>query len=227
MIYRSTIHEIMQLAIKAEEAGEAFYRGLAARSKEKRVKEICLFLASEERDHRETFKQIDGETKKDMTERQFSMDVVALMNEGIKHLKDSGFSPSIFHKKEINVNDCLEAALHAEKETVKIYQAIQGALLQGHQIALHHVINEENIHAKTLENVIAKLSGKKIAQQPAQTASSGARNKQDGERGKTKKKESLKDFSYILVIFMGFLVMIFVMMGPKIFSTIINALISR
>lgn len=188
MIYRSTIHEIMQLAIKAEEAGEAFYRGLAARSKEKRVKEICLFLASEERDHRETFKQIDGETKKDMTERQFSMDVVALMNEGIKHLKDSGFSPSIFHKKEINVNDCLEAALHAEKETVKIYQAIQGALLQGHQIALHHVINEENIHAKTLENVIAKLSGKKSLSNRLRRHHQARAISRMGREGKPRKK---------------------------------------
>lgn len=222
-MYTTTLHQILQLAMKAEDAGEAFYRGIASRTQEKTVRDICLFLASEERDHRETLKRFDADVKKDISEKQFSIDVVGLMNQGIEDFKESGFSSFPFHKKEIDVKSCLEIALNAEIQTVKIYQTIQGALLDTHQIVLHHIINEENLHAQTIQNVIDRLTGKKVSSPPAY---SGQSEKKESGKG-LKKSYSQKDFTYIVLIFMGFLILIFVMMGPKIISDFVEFLFSQ
>jgi len=148
---------------------------------------------------------------------------VGLMNQGIEDFKESGFSSFPFHKKEIDVKSCLEIALNAEIQTVKIYQTIQGALLDTHQIVLHHIINEENLHAQTIQNVIDRLTGKKVSPPPVSSAQG---EKKESGKG-LKKSYSQKDFTYIVLIFMAFLILIFVMMGPKIISMIVESILTR
>ena len=59
-----TVREVLQFAIRNEQAGEAFYRKIAARTAAPAVRKLFRLLASEEARHAQTFKGMLAKTSK-------------------------------------------------------------------------------------------------------------------------------------------------------------------
>ena len=157
---RCKIGDILQLAVQAEEVGEAFYRKLASLNQDDAVKKILLFFADEEHTHRQTFRRIAGEARNKDAEKDFAVDVPALLREGIGRLRDSGFQSPDTDLRALDVRHCLRMALEIEQETVRIYRQIQNALTGHYNDTLHKIIAEENQHAQMIQGVLdAKLGG--------------------------------------------------------------------
>jgi rubrerythrin len=154
MQYTTSLYKVAQLAAKAEEAGESYYRKIATLVKDANVQKVCLHFAEQEREHKDTFNKIAEEAKKDAVERNFDRDIVALMNGGIKQIMETGFQAPDFDYKSMGVAQCLKLALHLEKETVAIYEEIRQRMDTNYHRTLLKIIKEENEHATSIEKVL-------------------------------------------------------------------------
>ncbi len=155
MSYSIPIRKIALLAAKAEDGGIAYYRKIAGRVKDDQIKEFCLFFAEQEQEHKEFFEKIAAETNPE-AKGLFTVDVISLMNQGIKRLAETGFQSPSFDVSKMDVDQALELALHLEQETIAIYEKIRQAMGHNYNVALYKIIHEEDKHAQTIENVINK-----------------------------------------------------------------------
>lgn len=157
MGFFASSYQIVQLAIKAEEAGESYYKNLAGKLPEGQVKQVCLWFAEQEREHLVTFKKISTEIPKDAPSKEYSIDVMALLNDGIRMLREAGFQPGPVEGQSVDLKKMLEIALTVEKTTILLYQNIQSSFLDVPQIVFYRLIKEESEHAETIQNVIKKV----------------------------------------------------------------------
>ena len=230
MSYDMTLHKIAQLAVGVEQAGEVYYHRLAQVVKEKKVKEICQFLAEQEAEHRTVFKKIADEAKRDTSEKHFDVDVLSLMQASTESLKHTGFQSGYFPSAHLDIKQCLEIALHVEEETVKLYQDIQGSLEGNYSALLFKIIREESGHAEMIRSVILKLVPH--AEDQGTTTPPVASEEMPPVTHRKKEKtvskhrgvsyDSFRDYMYIILLFFLFLGLILAMVGPRTISAIVR-----
>ncbi|HSV43405.1 MAG TPA: ferritin family protein [Candidatus Bathyarchaeia archaeon] len=229
MAFSATLFQIMCLAVEAEEVGEKYYRRVARIVKDDKVKSVCLFFAEQERDHAKTLNQIARKVKHDEHGvKPFSIDVVSLLEEGIRRFDEMGLQKEMPNYSKITVNQCLEMALQAEEETIKIYQEIQHALQTQYDVLLYKIIREEMDHADTIRRVMGKAEqrygGYGVA--PVQHVPERV------ESGKVEVRQMrfrmpARDIGMIVMIFLLLMALVLVMAGPRTISTITNALLNN
>ncbi|MFP4473850.1 MAG: ferritin-like domain-containing protein [Candidatus Omnitrophota bacterium] len=221
MNFSFSMQEIAHLAAKAEDAGHHFYHRMADTAKDPKVKQICLFFANEENEHRATFAAIarDPQAK---TKRNFSADIPALMKQGIEKLKQSGFQSEDIDFSHINFKQCLELALDIELESIAIYEDVRKRMEKNYDSILYSIIREEHKHVETIENVLHRQdprykANKKVAKiiKPDTIVVR-----------KRKVSSNTQDLINIIIIFLCFVGLILAMIGPKHLSYIIDALIA-
>ena len=238
MPYKTTVHKVAELAVKAEEAGEGYYRHLAQVVSDKKVKELCGFFAAQEVEHREQFQKIADEAKHDDAEKTFSLDVVTMMHDGINNLK-RGYQSGEKAGAGLDLKGCLELALNAEEETIKLYQDIQSALEGRYNSVLFKIIHEEHNHADTIRSVMYKTVKKP---QPRATYSETVLEEDkyrpsvklaDPKKGQKviihqgETRDSFKDYVYIVLLIILFLGLVLAMVGPQSISGAVKLILGR
>ena len=154
MSYSANLFQITQLAVKAEKAGDKFYRHLAAKQPDGQVRKILSFFAQQEQEHAEFFQGIADETQGRDSEHSFPIDVIRLMKEGIEQIEKGGWTENITPGQPINLKTALEIAWEIEQQTIRIYTALQNALDEKHNVTIYKIINEESKHAQMIKNVM-------------------------------------------------------------------------
>jgi len=229
MAFSATLFQIMRLAVEAEEAGEKYYRRMAGIVKDDKVKSVCLFFAEQERDHARTFNRIAKEVKHDEHGvKPFSIDVVSLLEEGIRRFAETGLQKEMPNYSKVTVNQCLEMALQAEEETIKIYQDIQQALQAQYDVILYKIIREEMDHADTIRRVMGK-AGPRYGGYGVSTVEQVPERVQSGkvEVRRVRSRMPSRDLGIIVMIFVLLTALVLVMAGPRTISRITNALLNN
>lgn len=144
-----TISEILELGMKLEKNGEAFYREAVRSLPDPSLKPLLEWLIDEEMKHQKWFNR-----KKDALmsgAEEFSM------GEGADFLQDIMGDQS-FSLKEADlskiqgVNDLLELALEFEKDSILFYEMIKSLIIDDKTLGqLNEIIDEENHHIERLE----------------------------------------------------------------------------
>ncbi len=154
--------EVLDMALRIEENGERFYKDAAEAAKEKGLKELFEFLASEERKHSSYFsklKQISGSE----TEPPFNQDFeeVSLYLNAYADSKifanpdeGAGLPESVKDSK-----GAVEYAIFMEKESLLFYYELLRAVRIKDQETLNEIINEERSHLRKLTEINQELFG--------------------------------------------------------------------
>lgn len=150
------INEVVNIAVEIEKRGEQFYRDMAQRVKDQKVKETLLFLAGEEVKHQNIFSQ--------MLSRMRSLEIPPGSSDSeywayVNDLIDSNF---LFHSpiatKLISSVSTDEEVIHLamgfEKESILFFTEMRSLVPGEEAKAIDTCIQEERKHLRKLSLVI-------------------------------------------------------------------------
>ena len=147
--------EIIEIAIRLEKQGEAFYVEAAESAITTRVKVLFLDLAEQERHHRRAFQQMG----RDLVELALSPDewdqfqayTGALLQQRLFDKPHGALSRAAGAMEE---GELLRAALDFEKESLLFYYELREALSGAAQQVLDDIIQEEKRHIRRLSGML-------------------------------------------------------------------------
>lgn len=150
--------EILELVVREESNGAAFYEALAESSRNNNVKELGAQLAEEEKAHEITFArmqdelEITSETSFD-EDGEFNTYIETLAGTRIFANEDAAVTTAA----RLNDREAVKFALKIERATINLYnELLQVADKQASEI-VKKALDEENKHITMLEDTIQKL----------------------------------------------------------------------
>ncbi len=151
------ISEILQFAVHIEEGGEYFYKQMAEKTEDEKLKKIFNWLASEEIVHKKTFS--------DMLNKVETYDFnEAYPEEYFSYLK--AYTENIIFRKEDldrkisrmrDTEDAIEFAIARELEAILYYKEFKQMISKEQHPIIDKIIDEERRHftrLKALKNEI-------------------------------------------------------------------------
>jgi rubrerythrin len=151
-----TGEEIVEIAMRLEEEGEAFYNAAAKQATTAQLKELFEELAIQEQYHYRAFQQMGRNIVRsalsDDQWEQFQEYTGALLNQRIFDRPEGALSKAAGVQVEI---EALEAALGFEKETLQFYQGLRDVVRGADQQTVDRIIGEEEQHIRRLSSVLS------------------------------------------------------------------------
>ncbi len=147
--------DIVEVAVKFEEAGKAFYTRVAEMASETRS--FFEDLAKAEARHAELYRKLDP--KKAFTKDDRATDYLAnLMQTGpLASLTESGQ----LGQAPLNLDEAFTIAIQFEKDSVLFYSGLQSLLSASAAETNDKVVAQEKEHLRTLVATRRKLQGKR------------------------------------------------------------------
>jgi rubrerythrin len=153
-----TGEEVIEIAMRLEESGEAFYSSAAEEATTASVQNLFHELALQERYHRRAFQMLGGAAVElTLSPEQWDR---------FQAYTDALLQQSFFRKPEgalrhatvaQNEREALQSALGFEQETLVFFQQLRDALRQPGQKVVDDIIQEEKRHIQRLSAAIAEL----------------------------------------------------------------------
>ncbi|MGC8976866.1 MAG: ferritin-like domain-containing protein [Candidatus Ratteibacteria bacterium] len=149
------VSEIYQFAIKIEENGEKFFRDIAGKTKDIKVKDLFIFLADEEVRHKKVFEELLSKIEKYEPPEIYPGEYFAYLKAYAEEL--------IFPKgveKEIEKEDVIEAinfGIRRELDSIMYYLEIKGFVPETQHSQLDKIIEQERSHFVKLSNLKKEL----------------------------------------------------------------------
>ena len=145
--------EVIEMAIKTEESGMIFYRGVARKTKNPKLKQLFEFLAGEEIKH----KQIFTELYKTITDSPQSVPYNwEEMSFYLKAITESRFF--LGKSKAINLvktaktpKQALDSALGFERDTLLFYTEILSIVNETNRRLVGKIVTQEKNHIRQLQ----------------------------------------------------------------------------
>ena len=139
--------EIYLFAIRIEENGEKFYRHAAQIAQDKETRDMFLYLANQEVDHKKTFEGMLSKLERREIEESYPGEYLA-------YLQDYLDNRVIFSQKAMGaefgeVRDTLSAidfAIRREVNSVLFYHEMKRAVAECQHEAIDQIIEEERKH---------------------------------------------------------------------------------
>lgn len=155
-----SIEEILEIAIKMEENGVAFYKALAEETEDKTAKELFKFLEGEEKEHilvfKNIYKDMTGKTfEKAFYEEEANLYLHALIENRV-FKKPEEIVASIDKKDKLSV---IDLAIQIEKDTILYYYEILENLSDKERELVKKLIDQEKTHVYRLTNLKNILRG--------------------------------------------------------------------
>jgi rubrerythrin len=148
--------EIIEIAMRLEERGEAFYKAAAEKATEAEVKTLFEELAVQEQYHRRAFQQMGrGVVELALSPEQwdqFQAYTGALLNQSFFDRPDSALSQAVEATNEPNA---LQAALGFEKETLLFFHELRDVVKGPARQTMDRIIDEERRHIQRLSGMLA------------------------------------------------------------------------
>lgn len=152
--------ETLKIAIQIEENGKEFYEGMVPEVDESPIKDLFKDLATQEVNHKNTFKEMLGEAELERGEDISSLLYGELEDSYLEALADSKiFNPAnenISAAKQVGSRDEMIAiAISLEKDTILYYyELLELAKSSDDQELIKQVIEEEKTHVKRLASIL-------------------------------------------------------------------------
>ena len=140
--------EVFQKAVEMEIAGQKFYQALAEKTGKKELRDMCIFLAGEEKKHQIIFEKL-LEKHQDFR-ADFSFDYYEYM-EGLDLLSSEGFfRPDSGTVAELAASgdwkQLMLAAMRIERDSITYYQEMRPVVMKDAQAAIDGIIEQERAH---------------------------------------------------------------------------------
>ena len=150
--------EIIEIAVRLEENGEAFYTGAAAKATTPGVKALFRDLAIQEQHHRRSFQQMGGG----------AVELILLPEQWDEFLAyaDALLQNSLFVSPQgalgraaqaQNERQAVESALGFEKEALLFFHGLRDAVRGPGQQTVDRIVQEEKRHIQRLAGILAGL----------------------------------------------------------------------
>ena len=148
--------EVIEIAMRLEEKGEAFYNAAAEEATTAEIKTLFGELAIQEQYHRRAFQQMGRDlvqlTLSDEQWEQFQSYAGVLVDQRVFDKPDSALGKAAGVKVE---REALQTALDFEKETLQFFQELQGVVKGADRQTVERIIGEEEHHVKRLSGMLA------------------------------------------------------------------------
>jgi rubrerythrin len=147
--------EIIEVAIRLEERGEAFYIEAAESATTDSVKALFEELAEQETHHRRAFQQMGrGVVERALSSDQwdqFQAYTGALLQQSLFDRPEGGVSRAA---EAMDEGEALHAALGFEKETLLFFYELRDAVRGSGQQVVERIIQEEKRHIQRLSGML-------------------------------------------------------------------------
>ena len=148
--------EIIEIAMRLEERGEAFYSAAAQEATTAEIKALFGELAIQEQYHRRAFQQMGRDllelTLSDEQWEQFQAYAGVLLEQRIFDKPDGALGEAAGAQNE---REALQAALGFEKETLQFFQELKAVAKGADQQTIERIIGEEEHHVKRLSGMLS------------------------------------------------------------------------
>ena len=148
--------EIIEIAMRLEERGEAFYNAAAADATTAEIKALFEELAIQEQYHRRAFQQMGRDlvqlTLSDEQWEQFQAYAGVLLDQRVFDNPDGALGQAAGVQDE---RVALQAALDFEKETLQFFEELKLVVKGADQQTVERIIGEEEHHVKRLSGMLA------------------------------------------------------------------------
>ncbi|HOL22658.1 MAG TPA: ferritin family protein [bacterium] len=150
------VSEILQFAIRIEENGEKFYRGVAEKTSDKELKDLFVFLADEEVGHKKIFTEMVGKITKYEPPETYT-------GEYFQYLKSYAdniiFPPEI--EKELDskagVIKAIDFAIRRELDSIMYYLETKNLVPATQHQIMDRILEEERSHFIRLSGMKEKI----------------------------------------------------------------------
>lgn len=156
-----TMDDLLEIAIKMEENGEAVYKGSINKLDDPQLKTTIEWMAGEEAAHARWFKEF----KKKLTLQADENDLKQMVPEVLQQMmgKKTLSLDDIDFSAMATVEDLFQTFIGFEQETIIFYELLEmfiedKPVLDG----LKKIIKEEENHIKTLESKMTSFPGKLV-----------------------------------------------------------------
>ncbi|HUW63295.1 MAG TPA: ferritin family protein [Spirochaetia bacterium] len=153
--------EIVKFAVGIEHNGQAFYREMAGRAGDDRVKKIFAFMAGEEEKHEALFGQMLSRLPATPDQDEsYPGEYQEYMRELVdSHVFTSGTDVSALGGKVQGEIGALDMALSFEKDSILFFHEMKRMVPAAERHTVDQLIEEEHRHIKTLLVMKRELTG--------------------------------------------------------------------
>ncbi len=154
-------NELIHFGMQIEERGFKFFQGMAASVADPDVKKVFVQLSDEEEKHYNLFEKMMNEVNT-YDPPEYYMDeyeayVWSLAN---NHVLTGKADPEQYLEKVKTPMDAVDMAIGIEKDTLLFFIALKKVVYKEGQKVIEMLIDQENLHVKSLLELKRKLSGK-------------------------------------------------------------------
>ena len=148
--------EIIEIAMRLEERGEAFYNAAAEKATTDEIKTLFEELAIQEQYHRRAFQQMGRDLVQSILSdeqwEQFQAYAGALLDQRLFDNPEGSLSEVAGVEEE---REALRAALGFEKETLQFFRELRGVVKGADQQTVDRIIGEEEHHVQRLSGMLS------------------------------------------------------------------------
>lgn len=148
--------EIIEIAMRLEEKGEAFYNAAAQEATTVETQTLFEELAIQEQYHRRAFQQMGRDlvqlTLSDEQWEQFQSYTGVLLEQRIFDKPEAALGKATVAQDE---REALQAAVGFEQDTLQFFRQLRGVVKGADQQTVDRIIGEEEHHVKRLSSMLA------------------------------------------------------------------------
>ncbi len=150
--------EIMQFAIRIEENGQTFYKLMAEKLKDKKIKELFEYLAQQELIHRQIFKKMADELETYEPAQSFPVEYFQYLRAyADEHIFTKAKTGKIMADRIKSAEEALDFALSAELDSILYYLEAKNLVADYEKSKLDQVVEEERRHYMQLLQIKKKI----------------------------------------------------------------------
>ena len=139
--------EILEFAVRIEENGEAFYRSMAQKCKEEKIKNLFNYLADEEIKHRKTFTDMLSKIEQYEPPESFPGEYFQYLRAyADEHVFTRAKTGTLMAKKMKSAKEAVQFALGAELDSILYYLEAKNLVPESQKATINIVVDEERRH---------------------------------------------------------------------------------
>jgi len=152
------VEELVEMAVKDEETGIAFYRAVAQTARSAEVRQACLDIQQQEVQHaarfREMLREIGGHAAPEQYAGEYEEYVRALLDSRAFPAPELAAERA---RQAENDADAIDLAMGLERDTLLFLQEMRNFIPSTHTACVEEIINEERGHLTDLARLKASL----------------------------------------------------------------------
>lgn len=156
-----TAAEAINMALRIEQNGEAFYRGIAEKFQDPALKATMEDLAIQEQRHYQAFMKLSGYVMEPPSHsvqdwEEYTQYLQAAIDNAIFAGPDKALAMA---KSVANVQEALQMALGFEKDTLLFYYDLRELMREPDRPLVNEIIREEKAHVRRLSALLGGARG--------------------------------------------------------------------